>query len=397
MAYDYITRGVPTIPVPGTPALAVDIANDLLYIGNPTTGGWVPAAPVAGPATAVNLPASSAPTVGTVAQSGAAILSTFGTDNLFVGTGSGNFSLTGSDNTGLGFDALHSLTTATKNTAVGSGALQSITTEFGIFTTPTENTAVGFDALNLCTTFQNVAVGSQALKVATTGVKNTACGYSALKALTTGGNNAAIGLGAGQQITTGANNTTMGANAGIAITTGSNNVSIGQTNDVDTGSRNITIGVGSFVPDSTASNQMSIGNTVYGSGLNGPDTGSIGINVQIPTNTLDILGGITFSGSLNPLTAIVANGAVPVTGSANYVVTVATALTIAAPSVDDTRIEITTFDTATPVLTFTGNTLNSGSAAVATAHFAAFAGSSIILVSHTGKWNVISQNAVTFA
>src|SRR5882762_1560804 len=41
MPFDYVTHGVPTIPITGTPALAVDATNGTLYVGNPATGAWV--------------------------------------------------------------------------------------------------------------------------------------------------------------------------------------------------------------------------------------------------------------------------------------------------------------------------------------------------------------------
>lgn len=328
MAYDYITRGVPVAPIPAAPALAVDIVNDALYIGNPITGTWALVGGSPGPSTAVNLPTSASPNIGTINQNGSPILNTFtaGQPNLFLGPNAGNFT----------------------------------------------NTSAG----------RNIGIGS-----------------STLTALTTGNTNTVIGANAGLSIDAGSSNTLFGKSSGVSITSGSNNTTIGNGagGSISTGQRNLVIGSNADVVNGTANDQLSIGNTIHGTGLNGPDTGSIGINVPTPTNTLDILGGITFSGSLNPLNAIVANGAIPETLSANYVVTVATALTIAAPASDNLRIEVTTFDTATPVLTFTGNTLNSGSASVASVHFAAFAGSSITLVSHTGKWIVISQNAVTFA
>jgi hypothetical protein len=106
---------------------------------------------------------------------------------------------------------------------------------------------------------------------------------------------------------------------------------------------------------------------------------------------------VNFTAGLNPFTGIVANGAVDPSTSGGYQLSVATALTIGAPTDDDLRIEFSTIDVAAPILTFTGGTLGSGTAAVTSAHFAAFVGASLTLVSQNGTWNVLSANAVTFA
>ncbi len=74
----------------------------------------------------------------------------------------------------------------------------------------------------------------------------------------------------------------------------------------------------------------------------------------------------------------------------------AAALTLAAPTatVDDFKIIVLTSNTAfAHVLTATG-LLQTGTATVNVATFAAFAGASLTLMAYQGKWNVISLNAV---
>lgn len=70
---------------------------------------------------------------------------------------------------------------------------------------------------------------------------------------------------------------------------------------------------------------------------------------------------------------------------------------ITAPNEDGLRIRIISATGFAHVLTFTGGTLRSGAAGVATATFAAFAGATLTLVAVGGLWLVESSNGVTFA
>lgn len=98
------------------------------------------------------------------------------------------------------------------------------------------------------------------------------------------------------------------------------------------------------------------------------------------------------------LGALAADGAVLPHVQNNYVITKAgvAALTLAAPTatVDDGKIIVITSNTANAhTLTATG-LLQTGTATVNLATFAAFAGASITLMAYQGKWNVLSLNAV---
>lgn len=104
--------------------------------------------------------------------------------------------------------------------------------------------------------------------------------------------------------------------------------------------------------------------------------------------------------SPTPLVALTTNGAVaPVSG--NYVITKAgvLAMTLAAPTAgiqDGTIIVITNNTANAHTLTATG-LLQTGTATVNLATFAAFAGSTITLEAYGGKWNVISSTAVVLS
>ena len=90
----------------------------------------------------------------------------------------------------------------------------------------------------------------------------------------------------------------------------------------------------------------------------------------------------------------------PSVNNAFYLVTKAgvQALTLAAPVsvVDDgKRITVSSNSANAHTLTATG-LLNTGSASVNLATFAAFAGAGVVLEAVRGKWNVISATGITF-
>ena len=105
----------------------------------------------------------------------------------------------------------------------------------------------------------------------------------------------------------------------------------------------------------------------------------------------------------NPAAPIViaASGAVDPRTSATYVITKAgvAALTLAAPvatSDDGIRIYIFSNTANAHTLTATG-LLNTGSASVNLATFAASAGAGVVLYAYQGKWMVESQIGITFS
>ncbi len=123
--------------------------------------------------------------------------------------------------------------------------------------------------------------------------------------------------------------------------------------------------------------------------------------LTIPTGkSLTIAAGANFvnsGGSTITFTAITANGAIsPVAG--NYDITKAgvAAMTLAAPATDGLVLFVTSNTAFAHTITATG-LLQTGSAAVNVATFAAFAGASLTLVSLGGKWNVRDQVGITFS
>jgi hypothetical protein len=215
-----------------------------------------------------NFPATTNTGAGIIYQNGTRFISSFGTDNFFAGSGTGNTTLTGTGNNAIGRDALRSTTTGSQNSAFGHTTLVANTTgsnnsAFGnsalkanisgtgntaigsntleVGTNLNRNTAVGMFALQANTTNDNTAVGYEAMKANTSGGANTALGNAALKSNTTGGFNTATGISALMSNTTGSNNTANGFGALNSNIIGQSNTAFGyaalynNTTDYNTG------------------------------------------------------------------------------------------------------------------------------------------------------------------
>ena len=117
---------------------------------------------------------------------------------------------------------------------------------------------MGFQALNANTASGNVAVGYQALRANTTGIRNTAEGFQALLKNTTGLGNTANGLTAFYNNTSGIANTAFGVYALWLSFSGSQNIALGEFagEAVSSGTNNIYIGNAGI---STNSNTIRIG------------------------------------------------------------------------------------------------------------------------------------------
>ncbi|MCU1311214.1 MAG: hypothetical protein JWO20_2339 [Candidatus Angelobacter sp.] len=262
----------------------------------------------------LNLPSTASAAVGVLTIGGNRFAHSFGVQNTFLGSGTGNFAMTGGSNTGLGFQALLNNTTGTANTATGSQALQLNTTgssntangTFTLFfnTSGGGNTASGYSALfsnNIG--IRNTADGAFALTTNTSGNLNVATGFRALEQNAFGSSNSASGYYALQQNTSGDANTALGFQAGYtatpanANTTGSNNTFLGYNSGPGTPTQltNATaIGSGALV---SQSNSMVLGNGSV----------KVGIGTETPTQTLDVIGTVkatSFSGSGALLTGI---------------------------------------------------------------------------------------------
>lgn len=106
-------------------------------------------------------------------------------------------------------------------------------------------------------------------------------------------------------------------------------------------------------------------------------------------------------GVIKQLLVISASGAVAPRAAASYVITKAgvAALTLAAPTAttdDGTEITITSNTANAHTLTATG-LLQTGSASVNLATFAASAGAGLTLIAYQGKWNVLASVGITFS
>ena len=183
-----------------------------------------------------------------------------GNNNVSIGDNAGDALTTGVDNTALGYNALTSAQEDGRNTAIGRGTLATqngagtaYNTAVGYhagaaITTATANTLLGGLAGDAITTgFGNVAIGYNALSAEDTGGTNVAIGHAALQVLDTGSNSysVAIGYDAGKAITTGVKNTIIGGDAGKSLTTGEKNVAVGYLalSNEDANGFNVAVGV----------------------------------------------------------------------------------------------------------------------------------------------------------
>ena len=157
--------------------------------------------------------------------------------------------------------------------------------------------------------------------------------------------------------------------------------------------------------------------TLRGAGSSGNDNklvgagGDVGFDVQVPVSQTancfqiskpdgTVIYAIGPAGTARVPIAITASGAVPVRPGADYAITNAgiTALTLAAPLATDngTAITITSTTAFAHTLTATG-LLQTGSAAVNAATFAAFAGATLTLKAYNLHWIAYSEVGITFS
>lgn len=186
----------------------------------------------------IELPATSSSTVGVINQGGSRIMHSYGTSNLWLGPGAGNFTLSGTNNVGIGSVALDALTSGGNNVALGEGALT-------LLTSGSTNVAIGrLSGDGLTIQSSNVSIGTYSMRG--TGAANTAVGTEAI---------------GGQTASSADSNTAIGSRALYALTTGDQNIAIGRLagDAITTGSSNIVIGYDLDVPTPTASNQVNIG------------------------------------------------------------------------------------------------------------------------------------------
>lgn len=215
---------------------------------------------VSGSCTAVGFEALEKTTSGSgnVALGGIAMnKNTIGGDNTAVGVGALANSDSGSRNIAIGSLSLITNTTGSDNIGIGAFSMIHNNTgsrNIGIgihsFIIPTAGEmndiiSVGYNALHLNEADELLAIGNNALASNVAGLRMVAIGHNALTVATTGDddnvavghsalaaclgpNNTALGSGAGDVFTTGSNNIVIGKDAGnVLATSDSNNIDIG--------------------------------------------------------------------------------------------------------------------------------------------------------------------------
>ncbi len=147
--------------------------------------------------------------------------------------------------------------------------------------------------------------------------------------------------------------------------------------------------------------------TAIGDGVDVPlklyvPTAQTANSLEVRTPTEGLIWALSAAGGLvESQTLITASGAVPPHLAANYLITKAgvAALTLAAPTAgtdDGLTITLTSTTAFAHTLTATG-LLQTGSASVNAATFAAFAGAGLTLQAYQGKWMVQAAVGITFS
>jgi trimeric autotransporter adhesin len=298
---------------------------------------------------------NTAGTEGIIRFGGNRWINNAGTNNTFVGQGSGNTTITGINTTGIGLNSLSAVTSGNANTFVGSASGSGLTTG-------TRNTGVGFSSLLLTTTgtdnivlgytagqsftgadssniaignvgvagqsntirlgdygtstgqqnkcyiaaaysnygTNNTFVGEVAGNATLSGQRNACVGTSSMAGLTTGSANGALGYLALNACTTGFSNVAIGSAALSVLTTGNGNVAVGTSAGLalTSGLANVAVGLTSLSQLTTGSNNTAIG---YQSGRNytgsESDNIAIGYNVGILSDSNTIRLGSYGSGT----------------------------------------------------------------------------------------------------
>jgi hypothetical protein len=234
-------------------------------------------------------------TTGGYSIDGNLILQASSTDKgTFVGQGAGsNIISTNIGTVALGYNALNLATSSFQNTAVGYEALQN-SQAFGASPTVDggDNTAVGYTALFTNTAgFSNTAIGNAALFANTTGASNVAIGNSVLNSNTTGGANTAVGISALTANTSNSNETAVGADA-LRFGTGASNTALG------------TSALNGVSGQSSGGDNSAVGN----SALSGFTTGGLNDAFGFDSDKSDTTGGSNDSMGFESLFANLTGG-----------------------------------------------------------------------------------------
>jgi len=187
-------------------------------------------------------------------------VATTGANNVFVGVSAGEANVSGTDSIAIGYQAMQNYSGSDGvNIAIGSYALTTATTGSSYY-----NVAIGYEAMKLNTSgYNNVAMGFGALKSNTSGKFSTAIGYNALRSLTTGNDGStAVGSSTLDQVTTGGYNVGVGGSALAAVTTGGYNTAMGYNAlgpAGTTSASNTAIGYGALSASGVKSGNTAVG------------------------------------------------------------------------------------------------------------------------------------------
>jgi len=110
------------------------------------------------------------------------------------------------------------------------------------------------------------------------------------------------------------------------------------------------------------------------------------------------LGQVSAYGYTNSLTVLSVSGAIPNNVSGSYILTKAgvSVMTLAKPTQDGLKVVVISNTANAHTITATG-LLQTGSASVNVATFAASPGASVSLVSYGGQWNSVAEIGITFS
>jgi hypothetical protein len=239
-----------------------------------------------------------------------------GNGNTAVGSASGDAVTSATNNTLVGTSSGGAITTSSDNVAIGVNALQTQTTGTG------RNVAVGVEALKVATGTGSVAVGWQAGIKITSGVRNTALGTSAISGIVTVDDCTGIGYQTGFY-NTGAANTFVGSSSGFgdvmgaqtannctglgyralyAIDSGSGCTAVGYNagNNMASNSNSMCLGNGSTASSSSVSNEITLGNTSIATIRAQVTTITAISDARDKTDIEDLPVGLDFINSLRP-------------------------------------------------------------------------------------------------
>ena len=134
----------------------------------------------------------------------------------------------------------------------------------------------------------NTAIGSDALRVISTGIANTSIGYQSLYNVTSGNSNTSIGYQSLFNNTTGGGNDAFGINSLNKNTTGLQNTAMGQTSlyNNTTGQFNTATGAYAVSNNTTGNKNTGVGNLALGSNYTGSNNTAIGFGADVTTDGL---------------------------------------------------------------------------------------------------------------